>query len=89
MYFANGMQERLPIAYGREVRECWSRDGAPLGTTNSVIAWNFQPPNFSVPRKLFRTTWVNPHPAVELVMISYQSTLSPSGPFLLAVTIEP
>lgn len=89
MLFADGSQERLPIVYGQNVRECWSRDSTPLSVTNTVVAWDAQRTRFDAPKKLFRTTWINPQPDVEVVMVHYRSALKSSGPFLLALTLEP
>jgi len=40
------------------------------------------------PIGVFKTTWVNPLPGVEIDRIDYQATMENSAPFLIAITLE-
>jgi hypothetical protein len=64
-------------------------DSDPSGKlTRSTVAWS----GFNSARvvvRLYKTTWVNPLPETEIVSLDYVSAMTPSAPFLLAVTAEP
>jgi hypothetical protein len=38
--------------------------------------------------RLFKTSWVNPHPAEEIVSIDFSSNMKSAAPFLVALTVE-
>jgi eukaryotic-like serine/threonine-protein kinase len=87
--YADGKQELEPIVYGHHVRDSSSRVTSPLSVSHSVVAWRDNSSNFLRPLTLYRTTWSNPHPDTEVIMIHYESSVKDSGPFLLGITVEP
>jgi hypothetical protein len=89
MIYADGNQVREPILYGNQVRDSSSRSIAELADPHSVVAWRYNPPNFMRPVTLYRTTWTNPYPGSEVVMVQYESNVKDAGPFLLGITVEP
>ena len=88
LHYADGQVQDIPIVYGADVRD-WNMDSDPSGKlTRSTVAWS----GFNSARvvvRLYKTTWVNPLPETEIVSLDYVSAMSPSAPFLLAVTAEP
>ena len=88
LHYADGQVQDIPIVYGADVRD-WNMDSDPSGKlTRSTVAWS----GFNSARvvvRLYKTTWVNPLPETEIVSLDYVSAMTPSAPFLLAVTAEP
>jgi len=85
--YANGLQETVPIVYGEDVRD-WNESSDPTKVlSRGRIVWRASNDAHFVIR-LFKTTWLNPLPAVEIRSIDYLSTMSDAAPFLLAITAE-
>jgi hypothetical protein len=96
LHYHDGSSAELPIVYGRDVRAMgnfsttltdiamgWAR------VSEAELAWfiTSTPTNPGMP--LYRRTYENPAPAREVVSISFESAVTTSGPFLLALTVEP
>ena len=90
--YRGGSSEELKIIYGRDVLD-WvaSGDGAPQGM-EAEVAWTgsydqTQPTGRQV--RLYKRTYANPAPEREVAYITFESAMTVSGPFLLAMTVEP
>lgn len=90
--YANGMEQVLPIVYGEDVRD-WNAESDPSSSLKRAnMVWNLihtaakGTPNKHI--RLFKTSWVNPFPDLEVVSMDYVSTMSDAAPFLIAVTAE-
>ncbi|HRI14272.1 MAG TPA: protein kinase [Verrucomicrobiota bacterium] len=88
LIYSDGTSERVPLVFDLNLRHCWSRNLSPLPDPNTALAWKFERPGSLRPTTLYRTTWANPRPDSEVVMIDYESAMKSSGPFLLAITLE-
>ena len=88
VHYADGQVQAIPIVYGADVRD-WNMDSDPtVKVTRSTVAWSgFNSAKVVV--RLYKTTWVNPLPEMEIASLDYVSAMAPSAPFLLAVTAEP
>jgi hypothetical protein len=88
MQMSDGSIEDFPIIYGRNVR---SERGDYRKVPEAEVAWEGEGIRSGAGRRvrIFKVTWVNPVPAVEVSRIDFISAVSKSAPHLLAITIEP
>jgi hypothetical protein len=88
LHYADGEQRILPILYGYHVRNWWPQPSEPPNEKSGLrLAW--QRPNLpGAPRRLFLSTWTNPHPNVPVTSLDYVSALSLPAPFLVAITVD-
>lgn len=98
-HYNNGPDTRVDIIGGRDVLDWWGpiyNTGATDRYTTSQdaeLAWagsnpgiKKEAPEFSL--RLYRSTFANPHPELEVSSIDYVSALSGAAPFLVGLTIE-
>jgi hypothetical protein len=89
LYRDDGTTERLPVINNRHLRWSWTRTYTPLPDTNSVLAWKSESTGSLRQKSLYRMTWINPRPDTEVIMFDYESAMKSTGPFLVAVTVDP
>jgi hypothetical protein len=88
LHYADGRAQELPIIYGKQVRDWFSNPGSqPLGD-GTVVAWSVTPPRDADNKTLFKTSWDNPLPDVELKSIDAVSSMADPAPFLIAISVE-
>lgn len=99
VHYQSGNAEDIPIRYGREVRDWWAFTDRPQTTDkNTVVAW--QKDNLYLEQchadgqwhkvqgiRLFRTTWINPHPAFVVQTLDLESLDGECDPFVLAISL--
>jgi hypothetical protein len=92
VHFAtNQKRMEIPIRYGHEVRNWHTQRGEPAAPLDLTVAWTGQN---AVSKKsghalrLFRTTWTNTAPDLEIESIDYVSRMALAAPFLIAITVE-
>ncbi|MCI0747857.1 MAG: protein kinase, partial [Verrucomicrobia subdivision 3 bacterium] len=88
--YADGTVTTMPLRYGHDVRATLA-SGDPVDNVdnpNSAIAWRGTG-GLGVAVRLFRTTWENPKPAVQITTIDFISNLTDCAPNLVAITAEP
>ncbi len=92
IHFAtNQMRLEIPIYYGHDVRDWHEMANEKPGTNELAIAWtgnNQVSKRTHRPIRLFKTTWVNLAPGVEIESIDYISAMLAPAPFLIAITAE-
>lgn len=89
LHYGDGQTEALPIIFGEHLRERDSPPDIELGVPGSaVVAWSGRNQDGSV-RRLYQTTYENPRPSLPVQSIDFVSTMTKSGPFLIAITVEP
>lgn len=91
MRFADGREEVMPIVYGRHVLNWWGQPDPAVLAKDTVVAWKgsnerIRKQNGTI--HLYRTTWTNPRPESEISSIDFVSSLTATGPFLIAITVE-
>jgi hypothetical protein len=92
VHFAtNQMQLEIPIYYGRDVRNWHTLAEEKPAPKELTVAWTgangmTQAANNTI--RLFKTTWVNVAPGVEIESIDYVSAMGQPAPFLIAITAE-
>jgi hypothetical protein len=93
IHYADGKRRFIPILYGQDVSD-WlvplaDDESAPAGN----VVWQEQaPPAKSKDwraHRLFKSTWINPFPEIEIQSLDYVSLMTDAAPFLVAVSVEP
>ncbi len=90
-YSANNMRLEVPIIYGQSVRDWHEWSGEAPGPKELTVAWKGQngvSKKAHASIRLFRTTWVNLVPDVEIESIDFISSTGNAAPFLVAITVE-
>jgi len=90
LHYADGRQLEMPILYGEDVRNWWHWTGGKEAT-RATVAWtgpNPQAPARDAFLRLFKRTWDNPRPEVEVESFDFTSTGTRCAPFLIALTVE-
>ena len=90
LHFADGKSVQIPITDGKDVLDWWA---TPVeGAHEPMVAWSGQN-SLSKQRgrtiQLFKSTWKNPRPDVEIISLDFVSEMQDAAPFLVAVTGEP
>ncbi len=87
MHYADGRDQEIPIIYGQDLLT-WLDDSGATNTTKPTPVWQVtKPPGITL--RLFRTTWTNPRPDLEIKTLDFISAMSKAGPFLVALTADP
>jgi WD40 repeat protein len=92
VHYANGRSAEIPIIYGRDARDWHELPDAPVGVTDAVIAWKGNNPaakqagNRGI--RLFKRTWKNPTPDIEVATVDFVGEHVSACPFLVALTAE-
>lgn len=88
IHYRGGLEQKVPIIYGEDVRD-WNMASDPSGTLKRAnLVWQgVNDEGLKV--RLFKTSWVNPFPDLEISTIDYISHMADAAPFLIAITAEP
>jgi hypothetical protein len=90
--YANGETREVKIVFGRNVRDWLFAPTQPQMTMGAAVAW--QGPNaasrqLGMETRVYKFTWGNLLPEVEIKSIDFESAMEKPAPFLLAITAEP
>jgi hypothetical protein len=87
MEMSDGSHQELPIIYGQNVR---SERGDSKTTPDAEVAWEGEGIRTGAGTRvrIFKTTWINPRPDLEIKSLDFISTKTRSAPRLLAITAE-
>lgn len=94
LHYADGQTREISIRKDHQVRDWWNQPHMspplPLSSNDSVLAWSGTNPAMQnrSSLNLFRTTWENSLPDVEIKSIEYMSSMTQAAPFLIAITLE-
>jgi hypothetical protein len=101
LHYSDGSTGEIAIVSGAHLLDCWGpiyttpviREPLAPGSPDTELAWVGN--NAGDPRKppllaarIYKSTFANPHPDVEISSIDYQSTLAEAAPFLIGLTLE-
>jgi WD40 repeat protein/serine/threonine protein kinase/class 3 adenylate cyclase len=88
VHYVGGQQWEIPIICGRDVWNWWIVTGRPteVEVKQSVVAWTGR--NNESRIALYKTTWENPLPGLEVESIDFRSNNLWHSPFLVALTLE-
>jgi RNA polymerase sigma factor (sigma-70 family) len=93
VHYADKTEARIPIIYGRDVRDWW-RDSDAAEPSRGKVAWSGtnaatgESGGADGPIRLFSTEWTNPHPDRRVAAIDMETKDTPCAPFLVALTLE-
>jgi hypothetical protein len=89
--FGDGTTDEVPVTYGKDVKTRWCDPRIESDADNPKPAW-VSPPDKIGPAgkslRLYVTHWRNPRRDSELRSIDFISHMTPSAPFLVALTLE-
>ncbi len=91
LHYAGGQTADLPILYGVDVRDWWVSSSEPKDAKSAAIVWTGSNPAadaMGTSLRLFKRTYDNPKPDLEIESLDFVSALSDSAPFLIAATVE-
>jgi hypothetical protein len=86
VHYADGQQRSIPLLYRRSLIDWWVTNATDK-PTDAEIAWHGSHSRSKV--SLFKYTWTNPRPDVEIEAIDFVSAMTRVAPFLVAITCEP
>lgn len=84
--YADGTEREWPLRYGVQLRDWWWIKRDALEATEAVIAWRGQS-EFPT-RRLFKATWSNPQPDLEIAALELRVGRTSQHPIVLAITAE-
>jgi len=85
--YADGQQQEVPIVYGQDAVAC-DLD-PPSKRTPPIAVWRAQQDRALPTLQVFKSTWDNPRPDIEIETIDFVSRMTRAAPFLVAITAEP
>jgi outer membrane lipoprotein-sorting protein len=91
IHFADGQKRIVPIVYGFDVRNWWPQQGEPAESTGLVLAWtgtNEAIKSLNQSLRLYKTTWQNPLPEIEIKSVDFVSSMADPAPFLISITAD-
>jgi len=93
IHYTNKETKEIPLVYGKNILDWWDYpedEKFEFGEAEEVwTGSNAATDRFNQKARLFKYTWENPLPYMEITTIDIISSLSYSGPFLIAITIQP
>jgi hypothetical protein len=90
--YGDGQRWEIPVLYGRDVRWIWELDQDTKPEDQGVVAWRGISPAVARrngQQRLYRTTFNNPRPEVEVQSLDLVSALTQCVPLVIAITLEP
>jgi hypothetical protein len=91
VHFKDGKQAEIPVVFGDDVSDWWQYPAVRFRGTKGKAVWVGSNPAAranGASLKLYKTSWENPRPEVEIVRVDYVSRMTTAAPFLIAVTAE-
>ena len=91
--YADGSAREWPVIYGQHVRDWWWWTGKePLEAKQASVVWRGHAPVWNLPDtkgvRLFKASWTNPQPDVEITTLEYRIGETALKPFVVAITAE-
>jgi hypothetical protein len=96
VHYVNHQAWQIPIVYGEDLRDWYTQPGESDSAARAEVAWRGD--NAASRRssttgetgglRLYKRTWDNPVPDVEIESIDFVLNSGPAQPFLLAITAE-
>jgi len=91
IHHGDGRRHEVAITYGKDVKTRWFNRKEKSELENPKVAWASSPEQIGTTGKslrLYLTTWKNPSQDSEVKSIDFVSRMTPSAPFLVAITVE-
>ncbi len=89
LHYADGQDRECVIRRDREVRDWWVSSAPQGDCANGTVAWKGPHPSRQGELlQVFKTTYLNPRPEIEVTSIEFVSKLVQAAPFLLGMTVD-
>jgi hypothetical protein len=91
LHYAGGEQAVLNIVYGADVRDWWAAPGDAKELKSATVAWsgsNAATEAAGRSLRLYKRTYANPKPNLQIETLDFISTQADAAPFLIAITVE-
>lgn len=93
IHYADGSAREWPVIYGEHVRDWWWwTNEEPLEAKQATVVWRGRAPFWNLPGsdgvRLFKSTWTNPQPDVEITQFEYRIGETAMKPLVIAITAE-
>ncbi|HEX5218179.1 MAG TPA: WD40 repeat domain-containing protein [Verrucomicrobiae bacterium] len=92
VHYVSSRTEEIPIIYGRDARDWHELPEHPVEASDAVIAWRGNNPATKISGatciRLFKKTWINPAPDIEITSLDFVADHADAAPFLVALTAE-
>ena len=91
LHYAGGQTATLDIIYGVDLRDWWVGSDGNKQIKSATVAWTGSSPAADAVGssiRLFKRTYDNPKPELEIQTLDFVSTKAESAPFLVAITAE-
>ncbi len=91
VHYADGGQAQVEMKLGDDLWDWWAYPNQPRETRHSEVVWtgsNEYARQFNAQLQLFKTSWTNLRPDVEIQTIDFSSAAGVCAPFLIAITAE-
>jgi hypothetical protein len=85
--YADGQKLEIPILNGVDLREWQVTADKTNHLERATVAWNGRTPR-GANVQLFKRTWNNPRPEMEIEGVDFSSARTLAAPFLIAITVE-
>jgi hypothetical protein len=87
VHYVNGKEQQIPLIYGEDLRDWNAAGDTSTKLTRASIVWRAQ--NYArFPVRLFKLTWSNPFPELEITKIDFVSAMADAAPFVIGITAE-
>jgi len=93
IHYSDGSSREWPVIYGEQVRDLvWIPEREPLDARQAKLAWSGPTAiglsGNTVSARLFKATWVNPLPNVEIERLELRVGETAQKPIVVAITAE-
>jgi hypothetical protein len=91
-HYVNGSTQDVPLIYADDLRDWWLRPDKSKKVNRAVVAWtgtNAASAAKGASLRLFKLTWANPQPDMQVRSLDFVSGASKCAPFLVSITLEP
>ena len=92
VHYADRGTQTITNFYGRDVRSWWTDQGESVTAERSAVVWMGTNPQAQSDNarslRMFKSTWENPRPDVEIATVDFVSVSQGVRPFLVAMTAE-
>jgi hypothetical protein len=93
LHFSDGRTVEIPIRYNVDLSDYWALEHLPSELPEAVEAWRGANPHSRATGngdaiRLFKRTWQNPFPEVEVTALDFVAENAGTHPWLIALTAE-
>src|SRR5262249_7299985 len=87
VHYADGRKVKVPLVYAQTTLD-FNAASDPRELSRTPLVWSGRKVKGVLPR-LFKLSWENPFPDVEVASLDFETTMAESAPWVIAITAEP